>query len=296
MPFNPVPNRRPIATFSRDAAYHMIRPLTRAGGGSSSIHLVEHKTTHILCVRKKLNGSVRSWREEMELLKSLQHPNVVEYIDAFIDVSRGRARETGALFTEWCDLGSLGDFETKMLDRRTKVPEAFVWHVLKALIDAVHYCHRGPGGGGQWESVVHRDIKPDNVFLKSPRRAGDYAIVKLGDFGSAIGASDPRYHTYNGRRGTPGWEPPEAPNFGMRGDVWGVGAVAQSLCRLGIDEIDPARGVGKHYSEDLDECVRACLTFHKFERPYAGEVALMIEELGVGARYNFEGLPPWAFR
>ena len=33
------------------------------------------------------------------------------------------------------------------------------------------------------EKVVHRDIKPDNVFIK---KEGSYKIFKLGDFGFAV--------------------------------------------------------------------------------------------------------------
>jgi len=299
MPFNPHHGRRPISSHSTDHKYTPIEPLAPRGGGSTSILLVRRKADSLLCVRKKLRGfgeSGRAWREEMEVLRSLQHPHVVEYIDSFIDVSRGPGRESAALFTEWCDLGSLGDFKENMTDGRVRVPEAFAWHVLRSLVSAVCYCHRGPGGG-TWLSVVHRDIKPDNIFLKSSEHGGGgrYPIVKLGDFGSAVGAENPEFYDRHALRGTQGWEPPEFPSFGQRGDVWGLGAVVQSLCRLRMDTIDPRLGVGREYSEDLDECVRACLTEDKVDRPFVREVALMVEELGVAARYNFKALPPRAF-
>lgn len=242
-----------------------------------------------------------AWREELELHRSLSHRNIVGYVDAFMDAGLGKA----ALFTEWCDLGSLGDFRSRMYETRTRVPEAFVWHVLRGLVGAVVYCHRGPNGGGdgaygggggpRWLSVVHRDIKPDNIFLQSRPGGAGYPVVKLGDFGHAVGAENPEFFAREAIRGTMGWQPPEFPNFGQRGDVWGVGAVVQSLCRLGMDAVEPRAGVGKHYGEDLDECVRACLREEKADRPYAREVALMVEELGVGSRYGFKALPPWAF-
>lgn len=219
-----------------------------------------------------------------------------------MDVGLGKA----ALFTEWCDLGSLGDFRARMWENGSRVPEAFVWHVLRGVVGAVVYCHRGPNGGGggdggagpRWLSVVHRDIKPDNIFLQSragPAGAGRYPVVKLGDFGSAVGAENPEFYERGAFRGTMGWQPPDFPNFGQRGDVWGVGAVTQSLCRLGMETVEPRAGVGKRYGEDLDEVVRLCLMEEKADRPYAREVALMVEELGVGSRYEYRPLPPWAF-
>lgn len=315
MPFNPPHNHPPISPYTLDASYTPLRTLGPpgsaaggGGGGSTSIVLVRQTTTGLLRVRKALVGTMsstrdrRAWLEEMELHRSLSHLNIVGYVDGFIDARLG----TAALFTDWCDLGSVGDFRRRMWEGRTRVPEAFVWHVLRGLVDAVAYCHCGPdaedGGQGRarWLSVVHRDIKPDNVFLQSPpggaEAAGRYPVVKLGDFGAAVGAENPEFYAREAVRGTLGWEPPEFPNFGQRSDVWGIGAVVQRLCRLGMDVVDPRAGVGRRYGEDLDECVRACLAEEKASRPYAREVALMVEELGVGWRYEFQALPAWAFR
>lgn len=306
MPFNPPQNHPPISPHTLDASYTPLRSLIATGGGgdSTSIILVRHTSTHLFCVRKALRGNMSSpgarhaWREELELHRSLSHRNIVGYVDAFMDASLGQA----ALFTEFCDLGSLGDLRRRMRGGPSRIPEAFVWHVLRGVVGAVVYCHRGPPGGGPtglpWLSVVHRDIKPDNIFLQSrPGTAAGagYPLVKLGDFGAAIGAENPEFYAMEARKGTRGWQPPEFPNFGQRGDVWSVGAVAQSLCRLGTVGIEPGAGVGKHYGEDLDECVGACLVEEKADRPYAREVALMVEELGVGSRYCFKALPPWAF-
>jgi hypothetical protein len=76
----------------------------------------------------------------------LSSTHVVEYIDSFIDVSRGPGRESAALFTEWCDLGSLGDFKENMTDGRFGFRGICVACVEESGERRV-LCHRGPGGG-----------------------------------------------------------------------------------------------------------------------------------------------------
>ena len=53
--------------------------------------------------------------------------------------------------------------------------EEFIWKILIQLTLALHECHQRKNG----RAVLHRDMKPANVFLDMDRS------VKLGDFGLA---------------------------------------------------------------------------------------------------------------
>lgn len=76
--------------------------------------------------------------------------------------------------------------------------------------------------------VLHRDVKPDNIFLVSDGRGG--TLVKLLDFGIAIEADATGAYANGELAGTPEYMAPEvffgtqAPD--QRADVYGLGVVA----------------------------------------------------------------------
>ena len=74
------------------------------------------------------------------------------------------------------------------LGRKNLVPEAFVWHALIGLCDGLAYLQNGPPSkAGSWIPVLHRDIKPDNVLLKSRSTVSSnkYPYCVLSDFALA---------------------------------------------------------------------------------------------------------------
>ncbi len=98
-----------------------------------------------------------------------------------------------------------------------KLPRATVFLILDQLLCALDYAHS--------MGVVHRDVKPDNVFVTSEGR------VKLTDFGvaraSMIGGFDE-----NVIAGSPGYMSPEqirAEPADSRSDLFSVGVIAYEL-------------------------------------------------------------------
>ena len=132
--------------------------------------------------------------------------------------------------------------------------------------------HRDPPKG--WRRVVHRDIKPNNIFLTSKiqSRQAPFPDVVLGDFGFAT--DNPQTDCV----AVPQYSPPELPIASAKGDVWSLGAVIHKLTvgrvpigdkprglRMSFDrwletpEARQPRGMPSRYSKNLNDMMMGCL-------------------------------------
>ena len=115
----------------------------------------------------------------------LNHPGIVSIYAA--DVWDGRP----AIVMELVDGSTLSDLLTV-----GALPPKAALNILDQLLDAVGYAHA--------HGVVHRDIKPDNIFVTKT------GIVKLADFGVAHVDRGTKHATLAGTvLGTPGYMSPE---------------------------------------------------------------------------------------
>lgn len=144
--------------------------------------------------------------QEGKTAARLNHPGIVTIYAA--DVWGGRSAIVMELLK--------GHTLAELIDARN-VPPAAAWSILDQLLGALEYAH-GMG-------VVHRDVKPDNVFVTSEGR------VKLTDFGVAclnvIGGPDEAVVA-----GSPGYMAPEQIRAELpdtRSDLFSVGVIAYEL-------------------------------------------------------------------
>ena len=70
--------------------------------------------------------------------------------------------------------------------------------------------------------ITHRDISPDNLFLRS-HRGHHYPDIVIGDFGFATDKSTTEDYM------KPHYQGPECPTLTHKGDVWAAGAVIHAL-------------------------------------------------------------------
>lgn len=126
-----------------------------------------------------------SLRIEVEVLMSLNHPNIVKVLDFFEE------EEQFYLVLEYLDGGELFD---RLLEKAVYT-EGEARDVFSVLLTALKYCHDS--------GVVHRDVKPENILLTS--RTDDVSI-KLADFGFAMKLGEPAAKQL---AGTPGYIAPE---------------------------------------------------------------------------------------
>ena len=125
------------------------------------------------------------------------------------------------LYFEYCEGGDMFNLVREYDSHNKDIPELFIWHTFLGVAGALDFLHRGfdPRVNDR-VGVVHRDVKPENLFLRLPTNKANYPDVVLADFGMASF----EFATYD-CAGTDVWQPPELPRKAPKGDVWSLGAV-----------------------------------------------------------------------
>ncbi|KAL8977578.1 MAG: hypothetical protein Q9205_006646, partial [Flavoplaca limonia] len=123
------------------------------------------------------------------------------------------------LYMDFCRHGDLYWLIQRYRHKKQYLPEEFIWDVFHHLVNAVKAMDAGPSNPKYPEltTFVHRDIKPDNIFLADSRGYDEggipiYPTTILGDFGLATitGVDDNRHNPSMLKwRGTPGYKAPE---------------------------------------------------------------------------------------
>eukprot|EP00753_Platysulcus_tardus_P001367 PLAT11303.1.p1 GENE.PLAT11303.1~~PLAT11303.1.p1 ORF type:complete len:444 (+),score=176.33 PLAT11303.1:67-1332(+) len=157
--------------------------------------------------KSKLSSEdVEALGEEIAVMKSLDHPNIVSMVDFF------ETRKMYYIVMELISGGELFDY----LVEQERFTEKRARHIFLQFCDTVSYCHR--------LGIVHRDLKPENLLLTSK---DDDCIVKVADFGFAR-FKHPGEATLTTICGTPGYIAPEilegAP-YTEAVDVWSLGVI-----------------------------------------------------------------------
>ena len=145
------------------------------------------------------------FEREARVLASIDHPAVVRYI------AHGSTNGKPWLATEWL---AGEDLATRMEKRSLELDEILA--IARAACGALAHLHA--------RGIVHRDVKPANIFL-----AGPTPRVRLLDFGIARDDSQATLTDAHVIMGTPQYMPPEqaldARKADARADVFALGAV-----------------------------------------------------------------------
>ncbi|KAJ4294246.1 Protein kinase of the Mitotic Exit Network [Kalmusia sp. IMI 367209] len=184
---------------------------------------------------------------EIDLLKSLTHPNIVKY--------KGSVKSAESLYIilEFCENGSLHS----VCKNFGKFPEPLVGFFMSQVLQGLLYLHE--------QGVIHRDIKGANILTTKE------GLVKLADFGVATKQSGLDQASVVG---TPYWMAPEVIELSgatTAADIWSVGCTIielidgkppyhklqpmQALFRIVNDDHPPIPGsVSKLLRDFLMEC------------------------------------------
>ncbi|KAI9105771.1 kinase-like domain-containing protein [Phlyctochytrium arcticum] len=154
------------------------------------------------------DGMDMSAIREIQFLQELRHPNVIELVDVF-------SHKTNLnLVLEYLD----ADLEMIIKNKSVVFSTADVKSWMLMTLRGVHHCHRN--------SILHRDLKPNNLLLASDGQ------LKLADFGMARDYGNP-HKRMTSVVVTRWYRAPElllgATRYGYAIDMWAIGCIFAEL-------------------------------------------------------------------
>jgi serine/threonine protein kinase len=224
-----------LITALRQATGNRYRILRRVGsGGMADVYAAEHErlgrplAVKVMHAHLARDEEMRTrFRREAEASSRLVHPLVCVPIDY------GEVGEVVFLVMPYLGGGCLAD--DLMRDRTIATPRAaFIASQVSCALD---YAHR--------HSVIHRDVKPDNVLFDNDGNA------MLTDFGIATAHFHGRLTEGGRAMGTPHYMAPEQAMGKMldgRSDIYAVGVMLYE-CLVGFPPFDGADGYSIGYKQ-----------------------------------------------
>ena len=180
-------------------------------GAYGSVYKVQQKYTNYLravkAIKKKHVDSTEFYNE-IEVLKALDHPNIIKLFDCYQDKSYYYMVE------EYCSGGDLFDY----IQKEKFFTERKAGTIFNQLLSAVNHLHK--------KRIVHRDLKPENIVLIEAKNKD--VFIKLIDFGTSI--------TIKGKNltqelGTIYYIAPEVfmNNYNEKADIWSCGIILYTM-------------------------------------------------------------------
>ena len=176
-------------------------------GAFGVVQKVRHKASKQIRAMKTIKKNTiyeEKNLREIENLMLLDHPNILKLYEYYYD------KKNLYIITEFCEGGELFD---KIKDRNGYFSERDAAKILKAVLQAIAYCHS--------MKLVHRDLKPENILLEG----NDLEHIKLIDFGTS-NIINPNQKLKE-RLGTAYYIAPEVlkKNYDEKCDLWSIGVI-----------------------------------------------------------------------
>ena len=204
---------------------------------------------------------------EIRILASLSHKNIIGYKDAFFD----EKSKTLNIVMEFANDGDISSKIKTKLKKKRYFEENIIWVYLIQILEGLHYLHE--------KKIIHRDLKSANIFLMKDNivKIGDLNVSKINKMGMAITQT-----------GTPYYASPEIwldQPYDYKSDIWSLGCILYELCQLK----PPFRGtslknlcmniqkgrydpIPEFYSDDLNSIIGMMLQKNPDQRPTTGQI------------------------
>ena len=243
-------------------------------GAFGSVYIVKRKKDKKIYAMKQVKMIGLNKKEknnafnEVRLLSSLSHKNIIGYKEAFYD----NETETLNIVMEYADDGDLYSKIKENVKKHKYFEESVIWKTLIQILEGLKYLHKC--------CIIHRDLKSANIFLTKK------GIIKIGDLNvSKIIKSMGMAST---QTGTPYFASPEIWNnkpYDYKCDIWSAGCIIYEMARFHVPfragsmrELynNIMRGIYPpiplKYSHELKNIIKKILVINPELRPSANEL------------------------
>jgi len=209
-----------------------------------AVHIPTGRTVALKIIKKHIikehhkEGMVE---RELNILKKIKHPHIVEFIDFF---------ETKSKYYIVFELATGGELFDRIC-QKGKFTEKDAAIIITTVIGAVSFLHA--------RGIVHRDIKPENLLYRDKSVNADLLLC---DFGISKMIESPE-EMLTTVCGSPGYTAPEILKhepYSKPVDMWSIGVITYTLL-CGYSPF--------HYADDLNQLYNAiCHGRYTFDNIY----------------------------
>jgi calcium-dependent protein kinase len=179
-------------------------------GSYGAVYQAQHKKTNMIraikAIKRKHIDSI-SFNNEITILKSVDHPNIIKLFECYYDSNYYYMVE------EYCPGGDLYDY----IKKQKFFSEKKAAFIIDQLLSAMNHLHS--------KKIVHRDLKPENIVFYE---TDNDVLIKVIDFGTSIYINN-EYLTQE--LGTIYYIAPEVFKnyYNEKADIWSIGIILYTM-------------------------------------------------------------------
>ncbi|CAB3996864.1 inhibitor of nuclear factor kappa-B kinase subunit alpha-like, partial [Paramuricea clavata] len=161
------------------------------------------------------------WRQEVEFLKRIKHPNIIEtrpLPEELVEEGR-RMKFLPALCMEYCEGGDLRK-TLSTTENCCGLKETMIIRVCEDIANAIECLHK--------ENIAHRDLKPENIVICQSGSKNIYKVIDLGYAKQADQAG--LWHSFVGTQYYLAPEILTGQKYTLKVDLWSFGILLYECC------------------------------------------------------------------
>lgn len=245
-------------------------------GELMAVKQVEVPSTAVSTVDKKKENMINALKREIDLLRDLQHKNIVQYLGSNSD------DEHFNIFLEYVPGGSVAG----MLNSYGQLQEPLIRSFVRQILEGLSYLHG--------KDIIHRDIKGANVLVdgKGNIKISDFGISKRVEASALLAPAKNGGHVHRpSLQGSVFWMAPEVvkqTSYTRKADIWSLGCLIvemftgshpfpncsqlQAIFQIGISSAKPT--TPENISDEGKAFLNKTFEIDHEKRPSADELLL----------------------